>query len=594
MSSLKDSASLIMIPSLYKDGRLDTIKPLGNSILHPDATGSYDGTDGSTPPEGNFTFSRGSDISATRVNSSGLIEKARVSLFSYNTDFTNVAWTNQATTIVANQIANPVNGAVDADLFYPNASGTYKAIIRFLPSASTTYVGFSIYAKAGGKNILYFNDAPGNRQVAFDLSAGTFVNTSATAISMDSLGNGWYRCAFSVLTEMFYMCVSDGTGSSSVTANGTDGIYIWGQQTEYGIPTDFLGVTTTTAVVEGLTADMPRLDYSGGASCPSLLLEPQRSNFIPHSEYISSSAGWTITDFGSGAGAPVVTLNAAMSPEGKMNACQIDFQSCTGAQQSSVAYTASGFSVGDMITHSVYLKAPVDCTLIIRDASTFNEEPINVTTEWQRFDVTAASGFTYSQFKIALRPSQGSQSDACSVYMYAPQIELGSYPTSYIPTYGTSQTRSNDSCLATSVSDLIGQTQGTIFVDVPSLAEQTNGYVLECSDGSNANRIIIQRDSTNDYRIYVQSSAGVQLNNAFGGTFNSRAKIAFAYADNDYNVYVNGLSYLSGTSFSVPNCNQINIGERYNNTTQLGGKVSQTLLFPTRLTNAELAALTTI
>ena len=42
MSSLKDLASLIMIPSLVKDGRLDTVKPLGNSIIHPDATGNND------------------------------------------------------------------------------------------------------------------------------------------------------------------------------------------------------------------------------------------------------------------------------------------------------------------------------------------------------------------------------------------------------------------------------------------------------------------------------------------------------------------------------------------------------------------------
>ena len=72
MSSLKDLASLIMVPSLYKDGRLDTVKPLGNGILHPDSTGNNDGTDGSTPAEGNFTFSRGSNLAATRVDVNGL------------------------------------------------------------------------------------------------------------------------------------------------------------------------------------------------------------------------------------------------------------------------------------------------------------------------------------------------------------------------------------------------------------------------------------------------------------------------------------------------------------------------------------------
>ena len=92
MSSLKDLASLIMIPSLYKDGRLDTIKPLGNSIIHPDATGNTDGTDGSTPAEGNFTFSRGSNLAATRVDVNGLIEKGRENLLLQSNQF-DTTWT---------------------------------------------------------------------------------------------------------------------------------------------------------------------------------------------------------------------------------------------------------------------------------------------------------------------------------------------------------------------------------------------------------------------------------------------------------------------------------------------------------------------
>ena len=42
--------------------------------------------------------------------------------------------------------------------------------------------------------------------------------------------------------------------------------------------------TTTAPVAGGILEDMPRLDYSNG-SCPSLLLEPSRTNETPHSEY---------------------------------------------------------------------------------------------------------------------------------------------------------------------------------------------------------------------------------------------------------------------------------------------------------------------
>ena len=83
MSSLKDLASLIMIPSLYKDGELHTVKPLAdeNIIVHPDATDNNDGVDGTTPStSSNFTFSRGSNLAATRVDVNGLIEKGRENL----------------------------------------------------------------------------------------------------------------------------------------------------------------------------------------------------------------------------------------------------------------------------------------------------------------------------------------------------------------------------------------------------------------------------------------------------------------------------------------------------------------------------------
>ena len=50
-----NDASLVMIPSGYKDGTLYSVKP--------------------TNGDGDFTFSRGSNLSATRVNSEGLIER---------------------------------------------------------------------------------------------------------------------------------------------------------------------------------------------------------------------------------------------------------------------------------------------------------------------------------------------------------------------------------------------------------------------------------------------------------------------------------------------------------------------------------------
>ena len=76
MSSYYDDASLMLLASggAQKDGKVYSVKP----------------TDGS----GDFTFSRGSNLSATRVNASQLIEKGRENRLLQSNQF-DTTWTNQ-------------------------------------------------------------------------------------------------------------------------------------------------------------------------------------------------------------------------------------------------------------------------------------------------------------------------------------------------------------------------------------------------------------------------------------------------------------------------------------------------------------------
>jgi hypothetical protein len=76
--------------------------------------------------------------------------------------------------------------------------------------------------------------------------------------------------------SLFRIYPTDG-GTSAII--GT--IYIQDAQLEQGLVAQPYIETTTAAVYEGITDNLPRLDYSGGASCPSLLLEPSRTNLYP-------------------------------------------------------------------------------------------------------------------------------------------------------------------------------------------------------------------------------------------------------------------------------------------------------------------------
>ena len=132
MSSLKDLASLIMVPSLYKDGELHTVKPLAdeNIIVHPDATDNNDGVDGTTPStSSNFTFSRGSNLAATRVDVNGLIEKGRENLLLQSNQF-DTTWGKTLSSVIGNQ--SGYNGSNDAWKMISGASGTYSIVSQSL------------------------------------------------------------------------------------------------------------------------------------------------------------------------------------------------------------------------------------------------------------------------------------------------------------------------------------------------------------------------------------------------------------------------------------------------------------------------------
>lgn len=76
-------------------------------------------------------------------------------------------------------------------------------------------------------------------------------------------------------------------------------------------------------------------------------------------------------------------------------------------------------------------------------------------------------------------------------------------------------------------------------------------------------------------------------------TLGSNVKIAAAYANNDFVFYVNGTQIGTDTSGSVPATSQLRFSEANASAFYLG-LIKQVCLFPTRLTNAELQAITTI
>ena len=222
---------------------------------------------------------------------------------------------------------------------------------------------------------------------------------------------------------------------------------------------------------------------------------------------------------------------------------------------------------------------------------------------WYRISVTAlgiaaTAGFAL-QFGSAgsATPSytgnipsfEGSTSN--HLYAYGAQLEAGAYPTTYIPTTSSSATRVADECSKTGISSLIGQTEGVLFLDFDFTNIGGTQVLLSIHDNAANKRLEIW---ANNDLIYGFIGGSVNINIANTAIANGRHKVALAYKSTDSAFYVDGVQIgTSVTAFTIAALTALSYAQ-YTGLLKPDEKVSQTLLFPTRLTNAELASLTTI
>jgi len=567
MSSLKDLASLIMVPSLVKDGRLDTVKPLGNSIIHPDATGNNDGTDGSTPAEGNFTFSRGSNLAATRVDVNGLIEKGRENLLTYSNEFDNTSGWTQYSGYTLTSGQTDKDGGTNAWKWESTQSGTAQINNVHNQTGMLTH---SIYAKAGNFNVLKIWIGV---TAEFNLSTGVVSHSKS---KMTDVGNGWWRCEiFSPYTRFnpFF----------APTASGQY-LYIQDAQAEQGlVATDYIETGASTAQA-GILEDLPRLDYSGGASCPSLLLEPLRSNKFLFSEYYGSGA---LGIYQTGTNTHSVTNNYAVSPEGVQNA---------------IRFVADITSVGDRVvlrdgvscgggnhTLTFYAKSNTSDTYTMKmhfDGS--GKKQIEVTPEWQRFEYGESANATCNAGIECSSASGYSPSVDISVYGF--QLEENLYPTSYIPTYGSAVTRSDDDFVMIPSSNFV-QNGGTFMIELEG-APRGAGTSIPFIQFTHTNAAsYVGFGATGAWRCRINDNGTSRLVSS-PVAHEDNVKLGIRYGDFGYEYYANGSSF---STYS----NAIDLGDFSNIAFIMNDnygilRIKQILAFPTALTDSECIALTTI
>jgi hypothetical protein len=149
-----------------------------------------------------------------------------------------------------------------------------------------------------------------------------------------------------------------------------------------------------------------------------------------------------------------------------------------------------------------------------------------------------------------------------------------------------------DACFNTSATALIGQTEGTILLDCKILTTDTQD-LLSIRPGGTSSLAI--GTASNLILGYVIEGATVISMSFANYAINTRYKIALAYKNGDCALYVNGTQAdTDTTAFTFSTA----LSSLYLGQSQYFGKSSyennEVVLFKTRLTNAELASLTTL
>jgi hypothetical protein len=410
------------------------------------------------------------------------------------------------------------------------------------------------------------------------------------------------------------------TASLVVTPNGTKASKLYSVVPSSGAgDLDVTRATTATRVnssglIESVASNVPRLDYTNG-SCPSILVEPQRTNVLLRSQEFDNVAWLTFRSS--------VSSNATISPDGTTNAEKLIQQS--GANDAGGVYQSLTIANSTVYTYSFFAKAdgfdfcflrlvnlPSDFYAWFNLSTGAVGSTIGATTSssivsygngWYRCSMTFTSVGITAVPHIYIANSNGSDqtpgaNGVKGIFAYGAQLEAGSYATSYIPTTSASVTRNADVISKTGISSLIGQTEGTIYWE--GKANNFNGsndaWLATISiDNTSTGLLIYHIFSTNQLAVFINNgTTNLQLFKTLNITQNN--KIAVAYKSGQYALFVNGVLEDSSTNSMLPasSVNKFHLNEWNNSAKTCTTETKLSALWKTRLTNTQLAQLTTI
>jgi hypothetical protein len=372
-------------------------------------------------------------------------------------------------------------------------------------------------------------------------------------------------------------------------------------------------------LIETVGSGVSRLNYpmiDGVVSgCPHHILEPQRTQLVQYSEDFSQSY-WIKSR-------TTVSANNIISPDGTLNADKIIETTDSGLHAVSKTFTVvSGVSH----TVSVFIKKGTNkfFQILFGTNNVTNNPYVNFDVNqgvfenngitsvdvkyfgngWYRCSATVTTASTSLTYFISpiqsisdSRASSFTGSVNNNIYIYGAQLEQGSYPTSYIPNYGTAAgvTRSAETATGSGDADTFNDSEGVLMAEISALANDSSIEGISISDGSSSNRVVMFKwNSSNTVKVRVASGGFNYVDeNITVSDVTNIMKIAVKYKQNDFSIFINGFELFTEPTGSTP----IGLDSLQFNSDGLGGapfygNAKQLQYFDSALTDNELETLT--
>ncbi len=365
-------------------------------------------------------------------------------------------------------------------------------------------------------------------------------------------------------------------------------------------------------LIETVGSNIPRLNYpmiDGIVSgCPSLLLEPARTNLIQYSEDFSN-AYWTpansnrVSNYGvSPTGLTNATLIYPLSNSSNVGLYTSSSISTTGTVSCFVKSYGKDFALlGTDNTTNYHCVFDLANELIVAEPTNHKGKIEKYPNGWYRISSTyvSSAALTYPFIGVADNSNGTVIADGNNgILIFGMQYEHEAFPTSYIPSLSNSQTtRSAETCTGAGDANTFNDSEGVLMAEIAK------------NKGSQYSLISLFKSSVSDtyiYMGYLNNTTTIRGQIKVGGTTvldeeiemtdtSITAKVSVKYKSGDYSLYVNGLEVGNSSStviFTDGDLNEIQFGFANNSIFDFYGNTKQIQYFDTALNDTDLEQLT--